>query len=610
MNEALVGALGALGAGLNERARTGLREVLPAPLKEAVAARMRQVGGLDAWSLTPLERILLDPQVQGAAPPPEGDAADEPAVASDPSGTEVAAPPDVGAAEGAAAVGEFSGAEGPHSLAGTLLGVLCAHSDPRTAAALVSELPGALQGALLHRLITTSPQTLTNGLGADAAALAEALSSLLGRPEQWGVEAACSILRAVQGERPLSRAISAVAAIDDEIALLLQDHLFVFEDLLKLRDPELQVLMLQVDNTTLAQALRSTSDTVRKRLLQNVSARRRNLIAEEEEYCEDATAEDIERAQGSVMNSVRLLYEKGKIDTYFGSTQEDSRPQAEGGGEADVDSEADEQEDAPEEPAEEDREEPTAAPAKRALGGLVRLLLGAVFGVGGELRKEAAEDESGRPGRRIGSTRRVLLGAALGGVALLVLWLLAAQIPTDSGDPPGSTPAGTASSGGRAASPSVLVAGETQAAKGAQTESGTAPAAASRTRLRTRAQAVLQLEGAASRVEASRGAELYREGVESDPGPGGLFLRVGRVRTTVLDEGFYVSSPVVRILGETGSVFSMRVVLDATTTVEVERGRVEAMSAHDAGSRSTLRKGDRGRFDALGNSAITRVRQQ
>ena len=55
-------------------------------------------------------------------------------------------------------------------------------------------------------------------------------------------------------------------------------------------------------------------------------------------------------------------------------------------------------------------------------------------------------------------------------------------------------------------------------------------------------------------------------------------MRVGKVRTMVLDEDFEMRTPVVKIKGIVrGALFDTQVVLDATTTVDVIRGTVKCI---------------------------------
>ena len=115
-------------------------------------------------------------------------------------------------------------------------------------------------------------------------------------------------------------------------------------------------------------------------------------------------------------------------------------------------------------------------------------------------------------------------------------------------------------------------------------------------------QAVVEVPGQA-RIEALSQSEI--EPLED--GDSALEMRVGKVRTTVLSNAFELRTPVVRIKGVRGALFDTRVVLDASTTVEVLRGLVEVHSLRVAGKRWIIGKGKRGHFDTAGGGSIKKI---
>ena len=543
MNESLTGILALLGSRLNERARASFLQLLPPPLADEVADRLRKGGDLAAGSLSETEQVLLD-QLQD----PEAESGEE--------------------ASGSA--GDAS-----PSLLATLLGLLCLSNEPEAAAPLLVALPGFVLGPVVCRMVTGDRLELTRGLDGAQAEPIEDLRAALKTRAVWGVDPTCKILRAIDSDRGLNRVLAATAAVDEEVVGALQNHLFVFEDLLRLRDPELQALMLQVDNTTLARALRMTSDQVRQRLVQNVSARRARLIGEEEELCEDATLEEIEQAQGDVLNAVRKLYDQGKISTYFGSVQQGSRP--EGGGEEEVVRE-------PGEEAVEERAEEEGAPEE------------------GRKPEPTVENNDWK--------RRFVLGCVLGGV-LMVVWLVVGKLSdsSNSSSDESAAPREQVSKGpakGRRTTAAVQVEGEAGPSGEQQAppaEQADAPELSSGQTLKTgELKAVLQFPGVPGRVEVGEQTEVSRIAGEEEKGPDELYLRVGRVRVRALDQGFYVRSPLVRVSGEPGAIFTVRVVLDGTTIVEVEEGEAKVVSSlADKGEEVVLTRGQRGRFKARSN---------
>ena len=116
--------------------------------------------------------------------------------------------------------------------------------------------------------------------------------------------------------------------------------------------------------------------------------------------------------------------------------------------------------------------------------------------------------------------------------------------------------------------------------------------------------------GNVAQVEAEPGTELSRETSVSSTADsstsdnGALVLRLGRVRTAILKEGFVVRSPVVEVAGVRGAIFAVRVVLDATTSVEVEQGAVQVRHLIGGGEPFHLVAGQSGHFDSGGGEVI------
>ena len=105
-------------------------------------------------------------------------------------------------------------------------------------------------------------------------------------------------------------------------------------------------------------------------------------------------------------------------------------------------------------------------------------------------------------------------------------------------------------------------------------------------------------------VRMDEGSKLEEEPAKDDSTDSAsthdLYLRMGRVSCAVVSERdtFTVRSPLVEIRGLPGTLFSVQVVLDASTTVSVERGRVEVvqLSASTDGA-IVLNAGQRQRFE-------------
>lgn len=107
-----------------------------------------------------------------------------------------------------------------------------------------------------------------------------------------------------------------------ETAAQVDELIFTFDDVLKLDDRSLQLVLRAVDERTIAMALRKLPDEGRERILANVSSRARELIQEEEELLGRVRVRDVEDARRKIAGIARDLAEKGEISISRESEEE------------------------------------------------------------------------------------------------------------------------------------------------------------------------------------------------------------------------------------------------------------------------------------------------
>jgi flagellar motor switch protein FliG len=95
----------------------------------------------------------------------------------------------------------------------------------------------------------------------------------------------------------------------DEVRALL----FTFEDILKLDDRSIQLVLKEVDTKELALALRGASEEVMDKILANLSERGAEMLKEEIEFMPPQRRRAVEEAQGKIVAVVRRLEDAGEI---------------------------------------------------------------------------------------------------------------------------------------------------------------------------------------------------------------------------------------------------------------------------------------------------------
>jgi flagellar motor switch protein FliG len=137
-----------------------------------------------------------------------------------------------------------------------------------------------------------------------------------------GVKSLAEILN--HSDRSTERnVLDELARNDGELAEEVRLLLFTFEDVSKLDDRSIQMVLKEVDQKDLAIALRGVEESVRTRIFSNMSERGAELLKEEIDFQPPQRRRVIEEAQGRIVAVVRRLEDAGAIIISRGSGGED-----------------------------------------------------------------------------------------------------------------------------------------------------------------------------------------------------------------------------------------------------------------------------------------------
>ncbi len=101
--------------------------------------------------------------------------------------------------------------------------------------------------------------------------------------------------------------------VDPELAEDVRSLLFVFEDILKLDDRSIQLVLKEIDARDIALALRGASEDVKERIMANMSQRGAEMLAEEMEFMAPQRRKVVEDAQSKIVGVIRRLEDTGAI---------------------------------------------------------------------------------------------------------------------------------------------------------------------------------------------------------------------------------------------------------------------------------------------------------
>lgn len=194
-----------------------------------------------------------------------------------------------------------------------IVAMISAYLEPEQAQALMQHLPDELVEQVIPRLavLDALPPTAIEELS-------ESLEHLLaGEPQQarvsvGGVDVAAKILNRIGGPRA-GRVLSTIGSVDPELAQVLTDRMFVFEDLFEIDDRSFQILLRTVDQKLLVSALKGAVPGLQDKVLRNLSQRAAQMLREEIEARGPMRLAEIEAAKKEILGAAQALEREGKI---------------------------------------------------------------------------------------------------------------------------------------------------------------------------------------------------------------------------------------------------------------------------------------------------------
>jgi flagellar motor switch protein FliG len=193
------------------------------------------------------------------------------------------------------------------------IALVVAHLHTTLAAQVLSEFPAEEQAEIATRIATmneTSPEVVGDVEDVIRQKLSNVISAEFAAA--GGVESLADILN--HADRATERTVlDFLGETDPELAEEIRTLLFVFEDIVRLDDRSIQLVLKDVDTKDLALALRGVSEEVKDKILSNMSQRAAEMLMEDLAYQPPQRRSVIEEAQGRVVAVVRRLEEDGQL---------------------------------------------------------------------------------------------------------------------------------------------------------------------------------------------------------------------------------------------------------------------------------------------------------
>jgi flagellar motor switch protein FliG len=127
-----------------------------------------------------------------------------------------------------------------------------------------------------------------------------------------GIEAAANILNFMDGIAS-SVVLAKVSENDADLALKIQDKMFVFEDLSSMSASAMQTVLREIQTGQLLLALRGATDTLKEKIYSNMSKRAADILKDDLEASPPAKLSEVELAQKEILSIVKGLVDTGTI---------------------------------------------------------------------------------------------------------------------------------------------------------------------------------------------------------------------------------------------------------------------------------------------------------
>lgn len=203
------------------------------------------------------------------------------------------------------------------------IAIVVSHLPAQSGAAVIAGLQGTKQLAVIRR-IAEMGQTTPEAINEVESALSKrmALFSTQSFDNAGGVPAVAEILNV--SDRTTERTVlESLGADSPDLVDEIRRLMFVFDDVAKFGDKEIQTLLKNVETQQWAMALKGSSQELQDKVLRNLSQRAGETLREEMEFLGRVKLSDVESVQQQIVDIVRMLEDSGQLTRPSDSAEEE-----------------------------------------------------------------------------------------------------------------------------------------------------------------------------------------------------------------------------------------------------------------------------------------------
>jgi len=215
----------------------------------------------------------------------------------------------------AANLAEMIGNEHPQIIATILV-----HLERARASEVIALLPERLRNDVIIR-IATFGGVQPAALGELTQVLNDALSGQsIKRSKMGGVRTAAEILN-LMSHAEEEHIITNLRTVDADLTQRIVDEMFVFEHLVDLEDRAIQLILKEVETSSLTIALKGAPEDLRAKVFKNMSNRAAEMLRDEIEMQGPVRMSKVEQEQKAILQIARRLAEEGQFSLGGGNDE-------------------------------------------------------------------------------------------------------------------------------------------------------------------------------------------------------------------------------------------------------------------------------------------------
>jgi flagellar motor switch protein FliG len=192
------------------------------------------------------------------------------------------------------------------------IALILAHMDPTSAAETISFFPDELRAEVTIRMANLgdiSPSVIKR-VSTVLETKLETLTQI--KVEVGGPRAVAEILNRL-GQKNSKATISYIEQADEQLASVIKDMMFTFEDINKLDNNATREILKVADKKDLMIALKGAPAELKDKFLGNMSQRAQEAFEEELQFLGAVRVKDVEEAQRKIVEEVQKLAEQGLV---------------------------------------------------------------------------------------------------------------------------------------------------------------------------------------------------------------------------------------------------------------------------------------------------------